>query len=142
MIYLTKPYNVLILDDEADICSVIKQTFVKTYKRDDFNICTCTNPHDALALMDKEIFHILITDIKMPEMNGDEVIRQVVAKQKGTQIVVLTGDCSYSTVINSYIDGAMSFISKPIVETRFKEAIDICLYRLNFWKESVEEKIK
>ncbi|MCK5073451.1 MAG: response regulator [Bacteriovoracaceae bacterium] len=137
---LERPFNILILDDEVEISNLVKNIFIMMYGEDGFNLTVENDPLNAMKLIEKNHFHIVITDIYMPGMTGDEVIRRTLKKGKGTQVVVLTGDNRYTTIINSFLDGAMSFVSKPIDNKLLKMAIDLCLMRLDFWAQNVQNR--
>ena len=138
---ISKPYNLLLVDDQEEIVTITSDMIQKIYGKDEFNIICATNPQDALEQLEKNIFHILISDIFMPEMPGDELIRKAMSMGKGTQCIVITSDSMITTVINAYNDGAVAFIAKPIDKVKLKNALDLCLGRLNYWAKSLSQNL-
>jgi len=138
---ISKPYNLLLVDDQEEILSITSGMIQKIYGKNEFNVVCVTNPQDALAQLEKKMFHILITDILMPEMPGDELMRKAMNMGKGTQCIVITSDSMITTVINAYNDGAVAFIAKPIDKIKLKDALDLCLGRLNYWTKSLSQNL-
>ena len=134
---ISKPYNLLLVDDQEEIVTITTDMIQKIYGKDIFNIVCATNPKDALKHLQENSFHILITDIFMPEIPGDELMRKAMGMGKGTQCIVITSDSMITTVINAYNDGAVAFIAKPIDKNKLKSALDLCLGRLNYWSKSL-----
>ncbi|OFZ25963.1 MAG: hypothetical protein A2381_09905 [Bdellovibrionales bacterium RIFOXYB1_FULL_37_110] len=134
---ISKPYNLLLVDDQEEIVSMASDMIHKIYGKEVFNVICATNPKDALTYLEQTSFHILITDIFMPDMPGDELMRKAMNMGKGTQCIVITADSMITTVINAYNDGAIAFIAKPIDKNKLKGALDLCLGRLNYWAKSI-----
>ncbi|MFA7290224.1 MAG: response regulator [Melioribacteraceae bacterium] len=101
---------VLIIDDEIDICKSI-QRFLELKGID---AVYSQNPNDAESLIDKHKIKLLILDIKMPEINGIELIIKIKTTTPDLEIVVLSAFPSENNIANSYKKGASSFLSKPI----------------------------
>jgi len=138
---ISKPYNLLLVDDQEEIVSITSDMIQKIYGKNEFNVVCTTNSQEALTQLENKSFHILITDILMPEIPGDELMRKAMSMGKGTQCIVITSDSMITTVINAYNDGAVAFIAKPIDKNKLKNALDLCLSRLNYWTKSLSQNL-
>ena len=70
---MSKSYKILIVDDEQHILDALETAFLTT----DFDIHTTNNPLAALDMIKETHFHVVISDIAMPQMNGLELIRNI-----------------------------------------------------------------
>lgn len=100
--------NILIIDDQLEICSVVKEMLMRII---DGNIETCTKGKDALNLLEKNNYDIVITDIAMPDINGLQLIKYIKTLKSYTQIIAMTG---WNGFIDKEKDNKPDYIlSKP-----------------------------
>ncbi|MBS4206976.1 response regulator [Bacillus sp. FJAT-50079] len=114
--------NVLIVDDEQNTRRGIKRT-LEGWAEEDVQILSAANGKEALSILEQEKVHLLITDIRMPEMSGLELLRML--KNKGMQAVVI--------IISSYSEfayaqeairlGVVNYLVKPISKQKLIEAV-------------------
>jgi CheY-like chemotaxis protein len=103
--------SVLILDDERCISDLLSEMLQIL----GFNPTACNSPAAALELLGKRDFDVILTDFRMPQMNGDEFVRRAVAAKPslGSRVVFLTGD-TFSEESQRYLGGAATrYLSKP-----------------------------
>ena len=138
---IREPYKILIVDDKIDISEIIQDHLEEIYGEKKFIIETSDNPNDALELLRTKDYNILITDLKMPQMSGEALLLETLSLKKGIQVIVLSGLETYVTALNCFLDGASSFVTKPFKEEKLKEAVDLCLHKIEFWRDFMK-KIK
>lgn len=80
--------NILIIDDQIEICSIVKEMLLKIKKGE---IETCTKGKDAIDLLEKNNYDIVITDIAMPDISGLELIQYIKKSKPETKIIAMTG---------------------------------------------------
>lgn len=131
---IRRPYKILLLDDEPVITDVLEEMLSGLYGRR-FELFTTNESEDAMEIIEKEDINILITDLSMPRISGENLIMEVSKLSKGVQVIVLSGTSSYVIALNCYLDGAAGFILKPFNEKNIKMVMDMCLQRLEFWDE-------
>jgi two-component system alkaline phosphatase synthesis response regulator PhoP len=104
--------KVLIVDDEEDILQFLSYNFVK----EGFTVVTALNGRDGLAIAIQELPDIIISDILMPIMTGDEMYRHIKENSETSQIpfVFLTAVNDDYEVLKAMSSGADQFINKPI----------------------------
>ncbi|MFW5871775.1 MAG: response regulator, partial [bacterium] len=98
---IEKPYNILIVDDEQGICEILKEHILDRF---DPNVRVFTTV-DSTAVNDLVLankINIVICDIMMPNVSGDELLLSIKEQFKNVQIIMLTGDSTYGALMSSY----------------------------------------
>ena len=125
--------RILIVDDDLSMCEMLetdlrRREFVPTWR---------TSADDALALFKEQEFDVVLTDLKMPGMDGIEFCQQIIENRSDIPVIVITAFGSLDTAIAAIRAGAYDFVTKP-VDTSI---LEIALKRaVNF--RSLLEKIK
>jgi two-component system, NtrC family, response regulator len=101
--------NIVILDDE----DILRITLADDLVDDGFNVSNFGNPINALKFIDKNEVDVVITDMKMPEMNGIEVLEKIIALNKGIEVIVMTAYGTIDSAVNAMKLGAYDYITKP-----------------------------
>lgn len=102
-------FNILIIDDQIEICSVVKEMLAKIVNRE---IETCTRGREAINLIEKNSYDIVITDIAIPDISGFELIKYTKKIKPETSIIAMTG-------WNGFIDKNMNIIPDFILSKPF-----------------------
>lgn len=111
--------NVLIVDDEPGIRRVLK-----IYLQDlGYKVQTATDGQTASQMIDSQVFDLVLTDIRMPGMDGIELLKYIKKKQPNTQVIMITGHGDFKLAIKSLKLDAVDFISKPIDNDSFDIAL-------------------
>lgn len=105
----TNPVRVLIVDDERDI----REGSQRIISRMDCDVKTAPRGDEALKILEKESFSIMLLDLKMPGIDGMEVLRQVKEKDEDILVIIITGFATVETAIEAMKKGAYDFIPKP-----------------------------
>ena len=103
--------KILIVEDEKAIRNVLRNILKDENK--DFEIEEAENGKQALDLMSEKEFDLALCDIKMPGMDGIEVLEQVREKHPDTAVVMISGHGDLDTAVESMRKGAYDYISKP-----------------------------
>jgi len=120
--------QILIVDDEVDMLALLAMiiTDKSTHKA-----TTTNNPLEVPKLIQEGAFDLLITDLKMPGMDGTEVITEVRKTDKSIPILVITAYGSVESAEEAIRIGAYDYITKPFR----KEQILIAINRALEWKD-------
>lgn len=102
-------FRVLVVDDEKNICDLLKQAM----ERADCLVETVCEGHLALERAQKTQFDVIFLDIKMPGMNGVEVLKNLRQTQPHAAFVMITGYACSELVDESLSSGAFICLSKP-----------------------------
>jgi len=101
--------SVLILDDEQRIIHELSEFLV----RKGFAVKTAQTPTAAFKLLNQEQFDVLILDIRLPEMDGLQVLKLVKADHPDLEVILISGHGDMDTVIEALRCGATDFLKKP-----------------------------
>jgi len=128
-----KPYSILLVDDEADIREVLTLSLSDM----GYEVYPAESGKEALDIFRKVNPPIVLTDIKMPGIDGIELLSQIKEENPDTQVVMITGHGDMELAIKSLQHEAIDFITKPINV----DALDIVLKRVHD-KIFMEQKLK
>jgi two-component system NtrC family sensor kinase len=136
--------KILLIDDEPDILRVLGISL----KADGYEVIPALNGTEGLDAFSREKPEIVITDIKMPGMDGIEVLEKIKALDPNTEVIIITGHGDIDNAIESLKYGASDFINKPVRDealsialARAKEKLDI-KRRLKEYTIDLEKKIE
>lgn len=121
-------FKILLVDDEPDIIEFLSYNL----KKEGFEILTASNGKDAIEIAKKELPHLIVLDVMMPDMDGIETCREI-REQKGLKdvlIAFLTARSEDYTQIAGFEVGADDYITKPIKPRVFISRIKALLRRL------------
>jgi len=120
-------YKILLVDDEPDILVFLSYNL----KKEGFQVYTATNGKDAISIAKKEIPHLIILDIMMPEMNGVDTCYELkqIPELQNSLIIFLSAKNDYYTQIAGFDTGADDFIAKPIKPRLLIKKINALLKR-------------
>lgn len=120
--------KILCVDDEPHVLQGLERVL---YER--FEVSTATSGAEALALMEEEHFEVLISDMRMPEMDGAELLKQARARWPSMSRILLTGQAELTAAMKAINEGhVFRFLLKPCDNDVLIEQIDeaVQLYRL------------
>jgi PAS domain S-box-containing protein len=101
--------KVLVVDDELDIRDACERILTRT----GFQVLKASRGEEGLALLAKEEVDIMLLDLKMPGMDGLDVLKRIRDLGKMIQVIVITGYATVETAIEAMKQGAYDFIPKP-----------------------------
>jgi signal transduction histidine kinase len=128
---MTAPLDVLVVDDELKICQLLEQILAAKG-------CTVRLAHDgleALAQFRQRPAEMVITDVKMPRLNGLELMRELKHLDPLLNIVVITAYPSISGAVEAMQYGACDFITKPFDITQIQAILYRCHQRLSLTRQ-------
>jgi DNA-binding NtrC family response regulator len=99
----------MVVDDEAIVCDRVKNHLEK----DGFRVDAFTESDRATEALEKERYHVVVTDLKMAGVTGLDILRRVRDCGYPTQVIIITGYASYETAREAEGVGAYDFICKP-----------------------------
>jgi len=102
--------RILIVDDEEMICSILARRLA----REGYSCITANNGREALNHFYKDNFSLIISDLKMPEMDGMELLKKVKALNPKTMVIIITAYAEIDVAVDAMRLGANDFIMKPV----------------------------
>ena len=115
-----KLHRILCVDDEPNILSSLKRQM-----RNKYNIVTATSPHEGLEILKNDgPFNVVISDFRMPEMNGDEFLKKTIEIDPNVTRILLTGQASMEGMQAVVNEGQVyKILLKPYSTEELHEAI-------------------
>ncbi len=124
--------RILAVDDELDMLSLLKM-MVEGYT--DHQVVLTNNPLEARDMLEKEQFDLVLTDLKMPGLDGLELLEFVRQKDEDALVLVITAFGSLETAEEAMAKGAFDYITKPFRKEQLLLAIDKAMR----WREMVRQ---
>ena len=111
--------RILVVDDEPLVCDAIRMML----NFDGHLVETATNGKDALAMLEKGQFDLVITDFAMPGMKGDELAAAIKARSPNQPVVMITAYAEMLQASGNRLTGVDLVIGKPFLLENLREAI-------------------
>jgi len=106
---MAKKSSILVVDDEDALRTVLSSELMN----EGYEVHSAADGDDAITELDKGQYDLVLLDIKMPRMNGFEVLKHIKQNHARTKVVMLTGFADLKNAIESKKLGADDFVSKP-----------------------------
>ncbi|MDY6786918.1 MAG: response regulator [candidate division WOR-3 bacterium] len=126
-----KMRKILIVDDEKNILKTIKTAL----EGDDVSVDTAMNGEECLDLIEQKEFDLILLDLKMPVIDGIEVLKRLSEKDIFIPVVIITAHGTIDKAVEAMKLGAVDFIQKPFSPNEIREIVDDMFER----NEVVEE---
>jgi len=119
--------RLLVVDDEEELLWSVSTRLRKEQPR--LSVATATNGHDALDMLDRDAFDVLVADLRMPAMSGMELVLAARAKRPRLPVVVMTAYPSSDVLARINESGTIEFLEKPFDFNLFVGALERALER-------------
>jgi len=102
--------RILVIDDEKSIRKTLRE--ILEYEK--YTVDEAADGNEGLTLLQKETYDVVLCDIKMPKMDGIEVLEKIMALNNETPVVMISGHGTIETAVEAVKKGAFDFIAKPL----------------------------
>src|SRR2546421_5828616 len=123
--------NLLIVDDELSM----RQFLTHLFQRDGHSIRVAENGRKAMALLRSQPADVIISDVKMPDMGGIELLRAARELHPDVEIIMMTAFANEQTAHEAFLLGAFDFVHKPFDNELLKEKVARALQKISIVKE-------
>ena len=106
---MAKKISILIVDDEESVRDSLYNWFIE----DGYHVECAENAKKALSMLENEGFDIILADIKMPGMDGLEMLRRIKFLKSDSIVIVMTAFATVDTAVQALKDGAFDYVTKP-----------------------------
>lgn len=103
-------FTLLIIDDEKNI----REGLAAAFEMEGYNVKTASSGTEGLSLIEKGDIDLVITDLRMPGVSGEQVLAKVTAETPGIPVIILTGHGSIDSAVDAMKHGAYNFLTKPL----------------------------
>ena len=126
--------QILIVDDEEIICEMLRDALEPA----SYRVITCTQGTAALKHIDEHDFDVVITDLKIPDISGLEVLEYAKSKDEFTEVIVITGFATLDSATLAINQGVYSYLLKPLQITEFLIQVEKAIASRLFHLRSIE----
>jgi NADH:ubiquinone oxidoreductase subunit E/CheY-like chemotaxis protein len=120
--------QVLIMEDEASVAKGLGMVL----SEEGYNVDLAMTGRSALDTFNQKMFDLLVADLRLPDIDGMEVIKQVKRRRPDTEVLVITGYSTVTTAVEAMKLGASDYLSKPFTEDEFIAAVKGALVTKEF----------
>jgi len=121
--------HILVMEDDLSVAKGLEMVL----SEEGFDVNLAGTGELALEAFKQKRFDLLVADLRLPDIDGMEVIKQIKAEKPETEVIVITGYGTTATAVEAMKLGVHDFLPKPFTEDQIKSAIDEAL------KEHVEK---
>jgi two-component system NtrC family sensor kinase len=136
--------KILLIDDEEDILKVLSMSL----KIDGYDVITATNGTQGIEQFEQTSPQIVLTDIKMPGMDGLQVLKKIKELTPDVEVIIITGHGDIDSAIEALQYGASGFIQKPVKDKALSIALERAKEKLKIrrqlkeYTENLEKMVK
>ena len=125
--------KLLVADDEQSMREFLEIMF----KKEGYHVSLASNGEEVLKLTEKEIFDLVLLDIRMPRLDGISALKKIKALSPETIVIMITAYASADTAIKAMKEGAYDYITKPFKVDEIKLIIKNALEKKNLQRENI-----
>jgi len=137
---LPEPRNILLVDDHKSF----RDTLAKILSAEGFRVFPADDGEAALDILRQEFIHLVLTDLKMPKMDGVELLKVAKTIRPETEVIIITGYGTVDTAVTAMKDGAYDYIPKPFKPREVLKLVRKALEKQSLVLENrlLQERIK
>ena len=128
--------NILVVDDEPGIREFLQIML----DREGYEVSCAANGKEAISLFKKRKYDVVIADIRMPKLNGFEVLTKIKEISPETNVIMITAYASFETAVESMKEGAYDYITKPFNVDEIKMTVKNALQKKGVVEEAIHKK--
>ncbi|MBM3290065.1 MAG: sigma-54-dependent Fis family transcriptional regulator, partial [Candidatus Hydrogenedentes bacterium] len=126
--------SILIAEDD----DTQRLILVDILKASRYDVTAAATAKDALAALREDAYHVLLTDMRMPEVDGLELLRQAKRLRPDLEVVVMTAYATVQTAVNAMKEGATDYLAKPFDKDELLVTIDRAIERGQLRRENTQ----
>ena len=130
--------NLLIVDDELSM----RQFLTHLFQRDGHSVRVAENGRKAMELLRQQPADVIISDVKMPDMGGLELLRAARELYPNVEVIMMTAFANESTAHEAFLEGAFDFVHKPFDNELLKEKVSRALDKIARAAEAQSLKVE
>ncbi|MCL2810066.1 MAG: sigma-54 dependent transcriptional regulator [Treponema sp.] len=133
-------FHILVIDDEKNI----REGLAEYLRTDGYDVVCAENGEEGWNLFNKGDIDLIITDLKMPGLSGEELMKRILTQSPGFPVIILTGHGTIDIAVSAMRMGAWDFLSKPVdldhLSLKVKRALEARV--LYFQHRRMEEELE
>ena len=129
-------FTLLIIDDEQNI----REGLATYFELDEYNVKTAASGEEGLKIIRQENIDLVITDLRMNGISGEEVLKRVTTEKPGIPVIILTGHGSIDSAVDAMRHGAYDFLTKPLILDQLGMIVKRALENKSIKDETIQLK--
>jgi len=126
------PHRILVTEDDQVQRDVIADILIKA----GYQTATASSGDDALEALEREVYDLLITDMRMPGMDGMELLREAKRRRPDLDVVMMTAHATIQTAITAMKEGAIDYLEKPFDKDQLLVVVERALSQRGLREEN------
>ncbi len=126
--------KILIVDDEPDMLELLSMIIIE---KTPYEVITTNNPLEVIDLIRKNNVDLVIADLKMPDMDGIELLNSIKKIDEDLTVIIITAYGTIESAVETMHKGAFDFITKPFRKEQILYTIDRALKWQKMQKENI-----
>ena len=115
-----KTLSILVIDDESVICNACRLVLAEKGHAVD----QCLNGRNGLRAIERGTYDLILLDMKLPDIDGMEILKSVRDKAYGPGVIVMTGYSTMSNALQAMKLGAIDYLAKPFTDDELLNAVE------------------
>jgi len=111
--------RILVIDDEA----IVRTSCLRALEPEGYEVRVVASGKEGIEFLEKEPYTLVLLDLKMPDMDGIEVLNKIKESWPETKIIIITGYSTVETAVQALRLGAFNFIEKPFTPDTLVNAV-------------------
>jgi len=129
--------RILVIDDSPETLEVISRTLGGR----GYVVVTASNAAEAVALLSSRVFDLVVTDYRMPGVDGMDLTRHVKENHHDVEVVMITGYGSVDNAVSAMKAGAAEYLQKPFTEEELTAAVERALQKVRLRRSGRDHRI-
>jgi len=115
--------NILVVDDDKSV----RTTFSSVLRKEGYRVTAVQNGYEAIKAIAEESFDLALVDLRMPGLDGIEVLKKIKTRRPQTRVIIFTGYGSVTTAVEAMRKGATDYLNKPFSPHELKAGVEKAL---------------
>jgi len=116
-------FQILLMEDEDSVARGLQMIL----QEEGYGVDVAVTGQSALDTLDHKAFDLLVADLRLPDMNGLEVVKRMKKDHPQTDAIVITGFANVASAVEAMQNGAVDYLPKPFTEAEFTERVQAAL---------------
>jgi two-component system response regulator HydG len=129
---IRKTPTILVVEDDTENRTAI----VKVLEGAEYKALETDNGQQALDILNQEDIDLLVTDLRLPVVDGLELLKRAKAVQQDLEVIMITGHGTVEIAVEAIKEGAYDFITKPIKKAQLLRAVEKAAEKQYLWREN------
>lgn len=117
---MERPLEIVVVDDEP----IVRKRLKPALEKDGYNVEIFDDGSGVLERVKEKTFDIVVTDVRMEDVDGIQVLEEVLAKSGRTKVIIITGYATVEVAREALAKGAFDFIAKPFKPNDLRAIIE------------------